>query len=267
MKKYLAIFRIRFTNTLQYRAAALAGMATQFAWGFMLILAYAAFYRSNPTAFPMEFSQMVSYIWIQQSFFTLYTAWITPDEITAAIETGAIAYEMARPIDLYNLWFFQISAARIARAALRCLPVLAVAFIVPEPFRMSLPPNPAVLLMFLLSTFLSLCVVAAYTLIVYTTVFYTLSLRGIRAFLGALTDFFAGAVIPLPFFPEPLRAVMELLPFAAMQNAPLRIYSGNLAGIDAARAIFLQVFWFVVLLFAGRLYMRRTLNKVVVQGG
>ena len=242
-------------------------MATQYAWGFMLILAYSAFYRSNPAAFPMEFSQMASYIWMQQAFFRLYSAWVTPDEITAAIETGAIAYELARPADLYNRWFCQVAANRVAQAALRCLPVLIVAFILPPPFRMSLPPTPEAFPLFLISTVLSLCVVAAYTLLVYATVFYTLSLRGIRGFLGALSDFFAGAIIPLPFFPESVRSVLELLPFAAMQNAPLRIYSGSFAGPEAARAIALQLFWFAVLLLAGRLYMGRALKKVVVQGG
>ena len=33
MRKYQAFFRIRFINTLQYRSAAIAGMATQLAWG------------------------------------------------------------------------------------------------------------------------------------------------------------------------------------------------------------------------------------------
>ena len=267
MNAYLAVFRIRFINTLQYRAAAVAGMATQFAWGFMLILAYSAFYRSDLGAFPMEFPQMASYIWMQQAFLTLYSTWVYADDITASIESGSIAYEIVRPIDLYSRWFCQITASRLARAALRCVPVLVVALVVPAPFKMSLPPNPGTLLLYLLSTALSLGVVAAYTMLVYTTVFYTLSVRGIRTFAGAFTDFLAGAVIPLPFFPAPLYAVLELSPFAAMQNAPLRIYSGNIAGIAAARAMGLQAFWLVVLLFGGRLAMNRALKKVIVQGG
>ena len=72
MNKYLAITRIRFSNSLQYRAAAVAGMVTQFAWGFMEIFAFSAFYKANPAAFPMEFSQTVSYIWIQQAFWALF---------------------------------------------------------------------------------------------------------------------------------------------------------------------------------------------------
>lgn len=65
MKKYRAFFRIRFLNSLQYRAAALAGVSTQFAWGFMEILAFVAFYRADPSAFPMGLSQIASYIWLQ----------------------------------------------------------------------------------------------------------------------------------------------------------------------------------------------------------
>ena len=43
MRKYISVLRIKFLNGLQYRSAALAGMATQFAWGGMLVLLYRAF--------------------------------------------------------------------------------------------------------------------------------------------------------------------------------------------------------------------------------
>ena len=38
MKKYLSFFRMRFLMGLQYRAAAAAGVVTQFTWGFMELL-------------------------------------------------------------------------------------------------------------------------------------------------------------------------------------------------------------------------------------
>ena len=82
-----------------------------------------------------------------------------------------------------------------------------------------------------------------------------------------LADFLAGGYIPLPFFPEPIRRVVELLPFAAMQNMPLRIYSGDIAGADALQGIGLQIFWFAVLLIFGKSLMKRSLKRVVTQGG
>lgn len=267
MKKYFALFRIRFINSLQYRAAALAGLTTQFAWGFMELSAFSAFYRTNPAAFPMEFSQTVSYIWMQQAFLALFMMWFWEYDIAASIIEGSIAYEMVRPLDLYNRWFCQIAANRLARAALRCSPILVVAFLVSEPYRMTLPPDAAQLFLFLISAFLALCVVVAFSMLMYISLFYTLSPTGVRLFVAVISDFLAGATVPLPFFPEPFRTVAEWLPFAAMQNMPLRIYSGNIAGNDALAGIALQVFWLVVLFLVGRLMMSRALKKVIVQGG
>ena len=90
---------------------------------------------------------------------------------------------------------------------------------------------------------------------------------GIRAISAALSDFLGGHIIALPFFPDGFRQVAELLPFAAMQNMPLRIYSGNIAGIDAVYGIIFQVFWLIVLITLGKLWMKTSLMKVIVQGG
>lgn len=68
MKKYIAFFRLRFVMGLQYRAAALAGVFTQFFWGFMEIMTFRAFYQADAAVFPMSFPAVVSYIWLQQAF-------------------------------------------------------------------------------------------------------------------------------------------------------------------------------------------------------
>jgi len=265
MKPYLSLFRIRFINGLQYRAAALAGLSTQFAWGFMEILAFSAFYRANPAAFPMEFSHLVSYIWIQQAFLALFMPWGTGGNAVETIVSGNISYDMARPMDIYNRWFFETIADRVARAALRCMPVLIVAFVLPPPFNLSLPSNPVQFLMFIVSVPLGLGVVSAYSVLDAVTVFYTMSRQ--NAMFVILADFLAGGYIPIPFFPQPFRTVAELLPFGAMQNMPLRIYSGDISGTEAIRGIVLQVFWLAVILTLGKLLMKRSLRRVVTQGG
>jgi ABC-2 type transport system permease protein len=233
----------------------------------MEIFAFAAFYRANPSAFPMEFSHTVSYIWMQQAFLAMFMMWFFENDIMASITEGGIAYEMVRPVNLYSRWFCLSAASRLARAMLRCAPILIVAFLVPEPYRMSLPPSMTQFLLFLLSAALSLGVVVSFSMLIYISLFYTLSPVGVRFSVAVLCDFLAGSYVPLPFFPERIRAVVELLPFAAMQNMPLRIYSGNIAGMDSMKGIALQVFWLMVLLFIGRLLMTRALKKVIVQGG
>lgn len=267
MSTYLSVFRLRFINALQYRAAALAGIATQFGFGFMFILSYAAFYRADPSAFPMSFQQTVSYVWIQQAFLALFMMWFWEADIADSITNGSIAYELVRPVDLYSRWFCQSAANRLARAVLRCMPILIVAFMLPEPYRLVLPPDIAQLGLFLLSVALALGVVVAFGMLVYISLFYTMSPMGVRAVVTVLADFLAGGTVPLPFFPAPVRVVAELLPFASMQNMPLRVWSGNITGMAALAGIGLQVFWLAALLLSGRLAMGRALKKVVVQGG
>lgn len=266
-KKYLSFFRIRFVNGLQYRAAALAGMATQFAWGFLLILMFSAFYRADPSAFPMEFPQLSSYIWMQQAFLALFATWFHDAEIFGLITGGNIAYELARPVDLYLLWFTRSASTRIAKAVLRCVPVLAVAALLPEPFRLGPPASLAHAALFLLTMLTGFLTVVAYSMLIYISTFYTLDSLGVRIVTMSLADFLSGALVPLPFLPDGLRRVLELTPFAAMQNLPLRVYGGSLSGGELTRGVLLGIFWSMALIVLGKWWMSRALRRVVAQGG
>lgn len=267
MNIYLSLIKMRFINGLQYRVAAIAGIATQFGFGFMFISQYLAFYRSNPSAFPMEITQVVSYIWVQQAFIMLFMTWFFENDIFSAITSGGIAYDLSRPIDLYGKWYCQCVASRLSKALLRCVPILIIALLLPKPYRMILPPDSVQLLLFLLSSFLTLGVVVSFGMFIYISTFYTMSPVGVRIIGAVLADFMAGSIVPIPFFPSGFKQIAELLPFAAMQNMPLRIYSGNISGIEAFWGISLQIFWLVALTVGGKLWMGKTLKKVIIQGG
>ena len=60
MKTYISIFKLRFINGLQYRTAALAGIATQFFFGFVFISVYIAFFESNNSLnLPMNLQEII----------------------------------------------------------------------------------------------------------------------------------------------------------------------------------------------------------------
>lgn len=267
MKQYLSFFRIRFLAGLQYRAAALAGIATQFAWGGMTILMYRAFYNSNSGEFPMALSALSSYIWMQQALLAMFMAWFFDSEIFDSITSGSIAYELCRPCDLYTLWFVKNMAIRLSRTVLRCLPILLVAILLPAPYGLSLPPDLFSAFLFLLSLFLGFMVMIAFSMLIYISAFYTLSSAGVRILMTSVIDFFTGGVIPIPFFPEAMQPVLYALPFASMQTIPFLIYVGYMGQGEALKSIGWQCLWLLVLILAGRLWMKRALKKVVVQGG
>ena len=161
MKAYLSFFRIRFLAGLQYRTAAWAGIATQFAWGGMNLLMYAAFYKTGADAFPMEFAALSDYIWLQQAFLALFMTWYFDGEILDAVVTGSVAYELCRPADLYAMWFVKGLAVRTSRALLRFAPILLVAVFLPAPYSLGLPAGTLAALLFVFSMALGLCVIVA----------------------------------------------------------------------------------------------------------
>ena len=267
MKKYLSFFRIRFIAGLQYRAAAWAGVATQFAWGGLTILMFRAFYQSGENSFPMEFSDLSTYIWLQQSLLAMYMLWFFDNEIFETITSGSIAYELCRPCDLYTMWFVKNMAIRLSKAVLRCLPILAVAVFLPHPYAMSAPAGVGAALGSLVSMVLGFLVLIAFSMLIYISAFYTVSPMGMRILASSLTEFFAGAVIPIPFFPVWLQNMMNALPFAAMQSTPFLIYTGYLEGAQVWQSMAVQLIWLVVLVGVGKLMMNHALKRVVVQGG
>ena len=267
MRKYLCFFRIRFIHTLQYRSAAAAGVVTQFVWGFMELLAFRAFYRADPAAFPMDFSSLASYVWLQQAFLALFMVWLMDNDIFGTIQSGGVAYELARPLDLYTMWFVRGLASRAAKALLRSAPILLVAVLLPAPFRLPAPAGAGAAVMFVLTLALGALCVNAFCMLLYASAFYTINPMGIRIVAVSLVEFLSGAIVPLPFLPERVQRLLALTPFAAMQNLPLRCYSGNLAGKELAAGTLLQLVWFAAMTACGWLWMRKALRRVVVQGG
>ena len=242
-KKYFSFFRLQFNMELQYRVAAVSGVITQILWGFMECLAFRAFQESDPSAYPMAFSATVSYIWLREAFLSAFTTWNADGDIFDSIMNGGIAYELCRPVSIYNMWFSKTSAGRIARA------------------------GPGQFLLFVITLFLGLGVTVAFCMFTYILAFFTISPQGLRMIFTSMVDFLSGAIMPLPFMPEGVRRIVELLPFAGMFDVPLRIYSGDLTGMDMFHGIGLQCFWLIVLVIFGKALCRAAERRLVIQGG
>jgi len=265
MKKYWSFFKMRLLAGLQYRAVALAGMSTQLVWGTMEILLYRAFYRENPGAFPMGMEALSSYIWLQQAFLTFFSVWQWETELIESVRTGTVAYELTRPMGLYGMWMARSLGLRLSRGLLRCWPIALVGALLPSPYGLRLGTKH--LGLFLLSAALMLVLTCAYVLIVYAASFYMTDSNGLQILSVAAADILGGAIVPIPFLPEPLRTVAALSPFGSMQNVPLRIFGGDLAGTAALEAVGLQLFWCVALVGLGMAMTKSGVRRTVIAGG
>lgn len=267
MRAYFSLFRLRMIYGLQYRAAAVAGMATQFFWGFMYAMIYEAFYANTTAALPITLDQLVTYIWLQQAFLWFTMLWFRDNEIFNLITSGNIACELCRPCRLYEFWYAKLIAQRLAAAALRCCPILLIAFWLPEPYRLLPPAGFTAFILFVITLILGLMVVVALSMFIYISVFITMSPSGSLMVSSIIGEFFAGGIIPVPLMPAWLQTVAYLLPFRLAADLPFRVYSGNIPFTEAVTSIGVQLVWLGVLVFLGRRALDKVLKQVVVQGG
>ncbi|MDQ6422296.1 ABC transporter permease [Paenibacillus sp. LHD-117] len=267
MRAYVSIWRLRFINGMQYRAAALAGMATQLFFGFVFIMIFAAFYKDGGDSAPISLQNLITYVWLQQIFLSFIMLWFRDNEIFSMITSGNIAYELCRPMGLYPFWYVKLLAQRVSNAVLRCFPILTIVFLLPEPYRLSVPPDWSTLALFIVTLLLGLLVVVAISMLIYISVFWTMSPVGSILMISVAGEFLAGMIIPVPLMPDWLQKIAYALPFRWTTDFPFRVYSGHIPREEALIGIAIQIGWIAALATFGLWLMSRALRNVVVQGG
>jgi len=263
MKPYLAILTSRFLTLLQYRAAALAGIATQVFFGFVRVMVYDGFFRSTTALQPMTVDQVMTYIWLGQAMLLLVMLDVDRD-VAAMIRTGSVAYELTKPLDLYNLWFARAIGGRVAPLTMRCLPILVLAGLF---LNLQKPSSLGSGLLFAVSTISGIFLAASMVVLLTISLLWTVSGEGIYRLASPLIFFFSGIVIPVPMFPDWAQPLITVLPFRGLIDTPFRIYLGVISGPAALEAILHQLAWVAALVIVGRLILTRGLRRLVVQGG
>jgi ABC-2 type transport system permease protein len=272
VRPYVAVAAARLREQLQYRTAAWAGVFTQVVFGAIFLVGLRAFRDASAVAAaaPMRWPDVVAYVWLGQAFLALLP-WNVDREIAAQVRTGTIVYELARPADLYALWYARTFGWRVAATVLRCVPLLllvgpALHPIAPE-WALAAPPSPAAAVVFVAAECVAVCLGVALTMLMHVLAVWTHTVDGIARTFPALVLVASGMVIPLPLFPDRIARLLALSPFGGLCDVPFRIYSGHLPLDAAAASIARSAAWTLAIVVGSRLLLGRALRQAVVNGG
>jgi ABC-2 type transport system permease protein len=256
---------------LQYRAAALAGLWTQVFFGFVLLMIYDAFYRSTTARQPMTFAEVVSYVWLGQALMAMLP-WNADAEIRAMVRSGAVAYELCRPVDLYALWYARAVALRTAPTVLRAVPMcLFAAVVLPlvglGEWALATPSSIASAAAFAATLVCTLLLGCALTMLINISLLWTVGGEGAVILLTSLATFLSGMIVPLPLFPDWAQPIVQALPFAGLVDLPFRVFTGHIPAGALGSVLLRQALWTAALVLFGRWLLSRGMRRVVVQGG
>ena len=263
MGAYRSLFTARFRALLQYRGAAIGGMACQVFFGLILVMVYEAFYRSGNPNQPMTMSQVRSYVWLGQAFLAMLP-WNVEGEQRLMIRTGSVAYELLRPVRLYSLWFARSLAWRTAPTVMRAVPILLIAMAF---FGLSLPPSPAAAGAWVLVMGGALLLSVSMTTLFTIFLMWTVSGDGFNMLFYAMVILLSGMNVPIPLFPGWLRPVVEALPFRCLVDIPYRMYVGYADPGSVLGLLAQQLGWSAATIAIGLLFMRGGLRRLTIQGG
>ena len=275
--RYFTILNIKISQFLQYRQAAVAGMLTQLFFGMIRVCVFYAFYQQADDNIPMNFNEVIAYVWLGQIFFALLPYRVEP-EIELKFRDGSIAYDFLKPIDFYRYWFAISLSYRLIPTLLRGMPLLLV-LILSAPllaffgidminqFTLQFAKNTTYFAYFLVSILLAIGFSTALTVLMQISLFWTLSATGVTNSFNALMVLGTGLVLPLPLFPDKLQWLLEWQPFRCLFDIPFRLYSGNIPLNEANEALLFQLCWTLILIGFGQLLLKVAHRQLVVQGG
>lgn len=263
MRTFFEISKRAFRLQMSYRAATIAGLLTNFFFGWLRAIVMIALYNGREEMLGIGLPEIVTYTAVTQaiiSFLSIFR-WF---EVSNTVYSGEIGADLLKPMD-YTLYWMARDFGRAAAALLtRGLPILlAYSFF----FKIVFPQSPSHWAALLIVLVLAWLVSFGWRYLVNLPAFWVPNALGITRFFFVAALFFSGFMMPLRFFPAWVQNLAQWTPFPSTINAIIEVYLGLSLSTDLLKLIVTQLAWIVILLVAGQLVLKAGIKRLVVLGG
>lgn len=263
MRLYVEVAKRAFARQTTYRAANLAGLATNSFFGILRTYLFIGLYAGRDVEAGWTLADAIAFVWLGQALITPIYMWLD-SEISETIRSGDVVSDLSKPFDFYGFWLARDAGRALFGLVFRFVPTLAVGLIL---FDVDLTADPLRWLAFGLSVTLAVWISFGMRFLVNISSFWLMDFRGVATMLMFATSFFSGFLVPLNFWPDAARAVVVWLPFAGMIQAPMDVMLGKTTGADMLGVLLFQLVWALTLMLAGRALLTQAVRRVVTQGG
>jgi len=273
-KAGLSLFKIRVTEGLQYRIAALSNTTIGIFWGIIEIIVLTVFFtygnNTSDNINGLTLAQGICYIWLAQMMVSMMTTSIDGD-LLSKITSGDVGVELCRPLDLYWHWFARTAAAKVSAVSIRGSLIIifaaALSFTRFHDYGLGLPYTMLNFLLFLVSLFGAFLFSTAYSMFMTAIRMGVTWGDGPIHLIGLIGMVLSGSHLPLQIWPDFMQSFLRIQPFAGYLDTPARLYVGSVSIETGLISMLFQVFWITAFIIFGRLIIKRRIKNVIVQGG
>lgn len=265
MKKYLALIRTSIAEVMSYRKSMYVLITGNLIYLVVIYFLWRAIFDSSGSDVVngMTFSDTMIYLVLAaaiSSSINIYAVW----DMGRSIQSGKIALDIIKPVSYQSYMFLIGFGSIIMNFILTFIPTFIIIYFVTGG-RIHLGIN---LLFFLIAMLFSLSINFFIDFIIGTICLYTQSIWGINIMKDVVVAFLSGATIPLAFFPDSIRTVIDKLPFQAIYNTPLSILIDSSMSVGTVTGMLLnQLFWLVVIYVISKIFWNYSQRIITVNGG
>ncbi|MFZ5915623.1 MAG: ABC transporter permease [Chloroflexota bacterium] len=263
MRLFWELVKLSFQRQLTYRAATLAGLATNFFFGMLRAALMAALYGARQEVAGISLTEAITFTGLSQATIG-YLSLFHWYDVMNSVHSGDISSDLLKPMGYFTFWLGQDLGRAAVALLVRGLTILLAYAVV---FDITVPHSATQWLALLVALALSWLVSFAWRFLVNLAAFWTPNARGVGRFVFGLSWFTSGFLMPLRFFPDWFQGLCHLTPFPATINTVVEVYLGLLSGPQLVLALLGQALWAAILIGAGQLVLRAGVRRLVIQGG
>ncbi|ROR22097.1 ABC-2 type transport system permease protein [Mobilisporobacter senegalensis] len=265
LNKYFSLTKGSIMESLSFRFSMLITVIGNLIYLIVIYYLWKAIYASSSSEVVngMTFHDTMIYLVLALALFNFMECFIVWS-IGRNFQTGQIALELIKPMDYQVFCFFANSGQYLISFFTTFLPTLIIVYLITKGgFALSIN-----LIYFILSVILAIVINFCVDFFVGVICFYTESVWGVNIMKEVVVALLSGASIPLAFFPDRLRTIVNFLPFQAIYNSPLKILiDKSLETKDYITIIGFQIFWVAIMILISRIFWNVSKRIITVNGG
>ena len=262
MRLFWEVARRAFQRNLTYRAATIAGLITNFGFGWLRVSVLLALYDGRSAVEGITQNDLYAYVALTQAVIN-YLALFGWYELMESVHTGEVGSDLLKPMGYFQFWMAKDAGRAAVALLLRGVLIMIFFGLV---FPMSFPAGwqwfwlgTAVLFSWLVSfTFRFLINLAA---------FWSPNARGMINTGFIFGWLLSGFLMPLRLLPEWVQTIAYLTPFPFTLNMVVEVYLGLLQGPELIRALILQLVWALGMAILGQIVLKTAVRRLVILGG
>ena len=260
---YLYVYKVQILKNLAYKFDVYGNIIMQTIIMIATAFFWKALFKNAESMGGVSVDTMLTYTVIS-SMISVVLITNVEWRITESVQTGAIAIDLMRPVNIFGVFFAENLGSVTALFFQNLLPI----FIIGSLFiKLPAPRSAFEFMLFLISLVLAFFINWYLSVIFGMFSFKVIEMSALIQVKKHLVRLLSGSMIPLWFFPNWLRSVLEILPFPYIYQLPLSIYVGHYTSESLVRGLLIQILWVMVLFLIETRLEKQAIKHVMVQGG